>query len=139
MNYLLDTCVVSELVKAKPEPKVVDWFANKKTQQLYISSISWAELQRGIFKLADSKRRNKLTEWLALLDKQFGQRKLAFTAETANYWALMTANLEAEGKPMAALDSLICATAKQHQLALVTRNVKDFINAQVELVNPWQS
>lgn len=137
MNYLLDTCVISELIRPQPDPKVIEWFASKQAHQLYISSITWAELRRGVLKLPDSKRHKQLTEWLESISQQFGQRKLVFDTETAECWASMMARLEAQGKPMAILDSFICAIAKQHKLVLVTRNVKDFINAQVELVNPW--
>ena len=137
MNYLLDTCVLSELVKNNPDTKVLEWIGSKQDHQLYISSLTWAEIQRGVLKLPDSQRRNQLNDWLVILDKQFGQRKLSFDSLTAEYWALMTSSLEAQGKPMAVMDSLICAVAKQHNLALVTRNTKDFIYAQVKLINPW--
>ncbi len=138
MNYLLDTCVLSELVKAKPSQHVRDWLANKQPSQLFISSITWAELHRGVAKLPASKRRNQLTEWLNELQWQFGDRNLAFDAKTAEHWALMVSILESQGKSMPIIDSLICATAQHHDLVLVTRNTKDFEQAQVYLINPWQ-
>jgi predicted nucleic acid-binding protein len=138
MNYLLDTCVLSELVKAAPSQKVRDWIGSKQASQLFISSITWAELQRGVVKLPASKRRNELTEWLANLDVQFGEKKLAFDAKTAEHWALMVSALESQGKSMPVIDSLICATAQHYDLVLVTRNTKDFVNAQVYLIDPWQ-
>ena len=125
MNYLLDTCVLSELVKTSPSDKVLAWLSRKQAQQLYISSITWAELHRGVAKLPASKRRNELTEWLADLDEQFGDRKLPFCAKTAENWALITRDLESQGKSMPVIDSLICATAQYYKMTLVTRNTKD--------------
>jgi len=138
MNYLLDTCVLSELVKAESSKSVRDWIGSKQASQLFISSVTWAELHRGVAKLSASKRRNELTEWLADLDVQFGERKLAFDAKTAEHWALIVSALELQGKSMPVIDSLICATAQHYGLALVTRNTKDFVHAQVCLIDPWQ-
>jgi predicted nucleic acid-binding protein len=138
MNYLLDTCVLSELVKSAPTEKVLTWLGSKQAHQLYISSITWAELHRGVAKLPASKRRNELSEWLADLDEQFGERKLPFSAKTAEHWALMIGALESQGKTMPVIDSLICATAQHYNMTLVTRNTKDFVNAQVLLIDPWQ-
>ncbi|PIQ05331.1 MAG: VapC toxin family PIN domain ribonuclease, partial [Piscirickettsiaceae bacterium CG18_big_fil_WC_8_21_14_2_50_44_103] len=100
MNYLLDTCVLSELVKAESSKSVRDWIGSKQASQLFISSVTWAELHRGVAKLSASKRRNELTEWLADLDVQFGERKLAFDAKTAEHWALIVSALESQGKSM---------------------------------------
>jgi predicted nucleic acid-binding protein len=138
MNYLLDTCVLSELVKTDPSPNVLAWICGQQEHQLYISSISWAELHRGVAKLPPSKRRNELTVWLSALSEQFGDRKLPFSAEAGEHWALMMVALESQGKPMPLMDSLICATARHHNMTLVTRNTKDFVNAQVALLDPWQ-
>lgn len=138
MKYLLDTCVLSELVKKQPSTNVISWLSTKQAEELYIASMSWAELTRGVAKLPPSKRRNQLNEWLSSLNLQFGDRKLAFTAETGEHWALMTVALEAQGKPMPLMDSLICATAGYHNMTLVTRNTKDFMHAQVALLDPWQ-
>jgi len=138
MNYLLDTCVLSELVKSEPSQNVRDWLASKQASQFFISSITWAELHRGVVRLPASKRRNQLTDWLLELDVQFGERKLAFDAKTAEHWALMVSALASQGKTMPVIDSMICATAQHNGLALVTRNIKDFEQAQVYLIDPWQ-
>jgi len=89
-------------------------------------------------RLPASKRRNQLTDWLLDLDVQFGERKLAFDAKTAEHWALMVSTLASQGKTMPVIDSMICATAQHNGLALVTRNIKDFEQAQVYLIDPWQ-
>lgn len=138
MNYLLDTCVLSELVKSEPSQSVRDWLASKQDSQFFISSITWAELHRGVVRLPASKRRNQLTDWLLDLDVQFGERKLAFDAKTAEHWALMVSALASQGKTMPVIDSMICATAQHNGLALVTRNIKNFEQAQVYLIDPWQ-
>lgn len=138
MNYLLDTCVLSEFVKTDPSSNVLAWIRGQHEHQLYISSLSWAELHRGVAKLPPSKRRNELTVWLSALSDQFGDRKLAFSAGAGEQWAIMTVALESQGKPMPLMDSLICAIARHHNMTLVTRNTKDFMHAQVALIDPWQ-
>ncbi len=87
-------------LRVDPSATVIAWISAQHEHQLYISSISWAELHRGVAKLAPSKRRNELTEWLFALNEQFGNRKLPFGAEAGEHWALMTVALESQGKPM---------------------------------------
>jgi predicted nucleic acid-binding protein len=96
-----------------------------------------AELQRGIEKLPASRRKADLTVWLQQLEAGFDERVKPFTRETAHVWASMCASAEAAGKSMAAFDSIIAATAVEHSFCVVTRNVRDFSNAPVELLNPW--
>ena len=138
--YLLDTCVLSELVKATPEPAVLAWVGERKEHELYVSAMTIAELQRGIVKLPASRRKSDLTHltvWLQQLETGFDERVMPFTCETAHVWALMCANAEAVGKSIAAFDSIIAACAVEHSFCLVTRNVRDFSHASVELLNPW--
>jgi len=137
MKYLLDTCVLSELVKATPEPAVLDWVAARDEQDLFVAALSLAELHRGVARLPRSKRRTALTDWLMRVETGFEGRVLSFSQTTAHAWAEMTARAEARGKPMAAFDSLIAAVALEHSLALVTRNVRDFAATDLKLVNPW--
>ena len=137
MKYLLDTCVLSELVKATPEPAVLDWVAARDEQDLFVAALSLAELHRGVARLPRSKRRTALTDWLMRVETGFEGRVLSFSQTTAHAWAEITARAEARGKPMAAFDSLIAAVALEHSLALVTRNVRDFAATDLKLVNPW--
>ncbi|MDP1872167.1 MAG: type II toxin-antitoxin system VapC family toxin [Gallionella sp.] len=135
--YLLDTCVLSELVKANPESAVLAWMAERKEHELFVSAMTIAELYRGIAKLPTSPRKSDLTVWLQQVEAGFDERVMSFTLDTAHVWAQMCANAEAAGKSMAAFDSIIVATAVEHSLCLVTRNIRDFSNVSVELLNPW--
>ena len=137
MKFLLDTCFLSELVKPVPEPAVLKWMEQREDQTLFVSAMTFAELQRGVERLAESRRRAELTSWLAQLEVNFSNRVLPFTLSTSRYWATMCAQAEAAGRSIAAFDSIIAASALEHGLALVTRNVRDFSHAPILLVNPW--
>lgn len=139
MKYLLDTCVLSELVKPEPQGTVLRWMRERQARQLYTSAITLAELQRGVQRLPASRRRDALAQWLEQLDVSFEDRILAFDRETAGYWAALCTQAERQGQTMAAYDSMIAATAMTHGLVLVTRNTKDFAAAPLVLINPWQA
>jgi predicted nucleic acid-binding protein len=138
VRYLLDTCALSELVKSTPDAHVIRWFEARKAHELCISSMTWGELQRGVTKLPESKRRSELTLWLQQLETGFEDRILAFDKNVSRVWAHMTAQAETQGKSMAAFDSIIAATARAHDCKLVSRNVRDFVNAGIDVINPWQ-
>lgn len=137
VKYLLDTCLLSELTRPAPHPGVLEWMRARSSTALFVSAMTLAELERGVVRLPPSRRQNELAAWLLDVQAGFGQRALPFTRDTAGYWARMCAQAETAGKPMAAFDSIIAATAVEHGLAVVTRNVNDFANAPVVLVNPW--
>ena len=139
MKYLLDTCVLSELVKTAREEKVIGWLTVHREDQMFISAITIAELQRGIAKLPKSKRRSGLITWQKQIESDFKDRILAFDQVVAHSNAEMTAQSEAKGKSMATFDSMIAATAQAHGCHLVTRNVRDFVNSGVEITNPWET
>jgi predicted nucleic acid-binding protein len=138
VRYLLDTCALSELVKSTPDAHVIRWFEARKAHELCISSMTWGELQRGVTRLPESKRRSELTLWLQQLETGFEDRILAFDKNVSRVWAHMTAQAETQGKSMAAFDSIIAATARAHDCKLVSRNVRDFVNAGIDVINPWQ-
>ena len=138
MSYLLDTCFLSEFVKQEPSKLVLGWMEQQNEQNLYISSITWGELQRGVAKLPFSHRKSDLTVWLNQMKESFSSRILPISVAVSEQWGLMTADLESRGLAMPLMDSLIAATARHYQMTLVTRNVNDFKDTQLQLINPWQ-
>jgi toxin FitB len=139
MNYLLDTCVISELVSKKPNLKVLNWLSNLDESHVYLSVVTLGEIQRGIHKLPNSKRRQTLESWLEQdLQVRFAGRILPLTMDTLIRWGTLMGNLDVEGKPMALLDALIASTALHHKLRLVTRNEKDFSETGLTIDNPWK-
>lgn len=138
MKYLLDTCVLSELVRTKPEARVLTWINARAESDLYVAAMTLAELRRGVARLPASRRKTDLGVWLEQLQAGFAERILPFTSETAAYWGEMCARCEAGGRTMAAFDSIIAATAVEHGLVLVTRNDRDFMAALPVVFNPWE-
>lgn len=137
MNYLLDTCVLSEFVKPAPLDNVQVWLAGQEESRLFVSAITLAELHRGVARMAPSRRRQELDSWLERVTAGFDDRILPFTRHTASCWGSLCATAESRGKPLSLADSLIAASALEHGLTLVTRNERDFISTPVTLFNPW--
>jgi tRNA(fMet)-specific endonuclease VapC len=134
MNYLLDTCVISELTAKTPNEAVLTWLDTIDDERLFLSVITIGEIQRGVAKLSASKRRQELDEWLnTALRVRFQHRILPLTVEVMLTWG----KLSAQGRTLPAMDSLIAAIALHHDLYLVTRNVKDFDGTSVKIFNPW--
>lgn len=139
MRYLLDTCVISELVAKQPDSGVVQWIDSLDEQRLFLSAITIGEIKKGIEKLPSLECKSALTEWLEEdLLIRFKDRILAIDIQVMLVWGKLAADLEKRGKKMSAMDSLIAALALQGKLKLVTRNVDDFDHSGVAIVNPWQ-
>jgi predicted nucleic acid-binding protein len=139
MTFLLDTCVISELVAKQPNLHVVEWVDNMDEGKLFLSVITIGEIKRGIEKLAESSRRSALAEWLeGDLLIRFADRVLPIDIPAMLVWGQLTANLEQHGRRMPAIDSLIAATCLHGRLDLVTRNESDFAHSGVTIVNPWE-
>jgi hypothetical protein len=138
VNYLLDTNVVSEWAKLRPEPRVVQWLADADEDRVFLSVITIAELQRGIDLLAAGPKRNKLDAWLAgdVLTR-FDGRILDVTREVARRWGALCADAQRKGHILGAMDALFAATAAVHGLTLVTRNRSDFEATGIALLDPW--
>ncbi len=138
MNYLLDTCLVSELIKKRPEPHVVDWVRQQPEDRLYLSVVTLGELQKGIAKLEDAQRAKKLQAWLDedLLER-FAGRVLDVTPAVARIWGRIQGEAERSGRTLPVIDSLIVSTAFDLGAPVVTRNVDDMAPSGVEVVNPW--
>jgi tRNA(fMet)-specific endonuclease VapC len=138
MSYLLDTCVLSEFTRRQPDRKVVEWVSSADELSLYISVISIGEIQKGIMRLPESPRKDELSKWLqSELMPRFGDRLLVLDAGVLLAWGNLLAGIEAVGKKMPAIDSLIAAIAIYHEFTLVTRNQAEFEPSQVKIVNPW--
>jgi len=139
MKALLDTCVISELVAKKPSPGVVDFVDALDADDVYLSVITIGEIIKGIEKLPDSPCKAELRGWLQDdLLARFHGKIIPLGTDIIVEWGVLTARLEAQGKPMPAIDSLIAATALANKMTLVTRNVSDFEAAGVEILNPWK-
>ncbi len=139
MKYLLDTCVISELVKNEPDKKAIKWIDSIDEDKLYLSVITIGELEKGISKLKPSRRKDKITEWLHEdLLIRFHDRILNLDIRVLIEWGRLTAILESNGLKMPSIDSLIAATAKKYNLSLATRNERDFQNCDIQLINPWK-
>jgi len=139
MKYLLDTNVISELVAKQPVAQVVTWIDNIDDTQAYLSVITIGEIKKGIEKLPDSARKERLREWLSdELIVRFSQRILAIDVNVMLNWGNLVAMLEMKGRKLPAMNSLIAAVAIHGQLTLATRNVNDFRDTGVTLINPWR-
>lgn len=138
MKYLLDTCLISELVKKEPNPAVVSWLDEQDEQTLFLSVLNLGELQKGISKLPEGAKRNELQAWVALdLVERFTGRILDIDLETSLCWGKLQGEAEQAGEKLPVMDSLIAATAAAHGLIVVTRNVKDIERCRVRVCNPW--
>ena len=135
MSYLVDTNVISELVRPKPAKAVLAWFENIPSEALHISVLTLGEIRKGVEQMPDGARREKLRLWLEheLLD-WFGTRILLVDIPVADRWGRLVAQM---GRPVPSIDSLLAATALHYELRLVTRNQKDFDYPGLEVVNPW--
>lgn len=138
MSFLVDTNVVSEWVRPRPDAGVVGWLAEADEDRVFISIVTLAELRYGIDRMATGQRRRRLDAWLSNeLPLRFEGRVLPVDAAIADAWGRLTALREASGRPLAAMDAFIAATVEVHGLTLVTRNVSDFDRTVRAVVNPW--
>ena len=139
MKYLLDTCVISELVAKQPNPRVLNWIDSIDADGVYISVITVGEITKGIEKLPNSKRRRELSDWLENeLLIRFQDNLIELDVNILIQWGKLNARLEIRGRRTPAIDSLIAATALEHEFILVTRNESDFVGTGVEILNPWE-
>ena len=140
MKYLIDTCVLSECIKRTPNSLVAQWFNDQEPTRLYLSSITIAEIKKGLYKIQTTQpdRFDKLENWFFSVEEKFNRRKLPVTENILDKWAEISANAELKGGKLAVMDSLIAATAYERKLTLVTRNVDDFKLTPIEIINPYQ-
>ncbi|ABQ24923.1 type II toxin-antitoxin system VapC family toxin [Geotalea uraniireducens] len=138
MKFLLDTCLISELVKKEPNAAVVNWLDEQDEQGLFLSVLTLGELQKGISKLSGSTRKDELQAWVEHdLAERFAGRILDLDLETALAWGTLQGDAERKGEKLPVMDSLIAATATAHGLIVVTRNVKDIERCRAKVYSPW--
>ena len=140
MSYLLDTNAISEWVKPRPDPGIARWLDEVDEDRTYLSVITLGELRKGVDRLADGKRRDRLDDWLTNdLPDRFGDRVLPVDNPIADECGRLLASAETAGTTIGGIDGLIAATAKVHDLQVVTRNVAHFRHTGADIICPWQS
>jgi toxin FitB len=137
MSYLLDTNVISEHSRPRPNAQVLAWLRALPIEEQFLSALSVGEIRNGVERLADKRKRERLRLWLERdLHELFGDRLLAVTALIADRWGRLRAEVR---RSVPTIDSLLAATALQHDLRLVTRNEQDFKGYPgLVVVNPWK-
>lgn len=140
MNYILDTCVISELIKPKADPRVCSWVEEQNDNHLYLSVITLGEIQKGVSKLEEGVKKSKLQVWLDTeLVLRFEGRILGIDDQICKMWGKILAQSEQKGKPLPVIDAMIAATALVNHMAVVTRNINDMTAPDLMLINPWGS
>ena len=136
---LLDTNVVSEMMKPEPAARVVSWMEREPASSLYVTSITQAEIMHGVMLLPQGRRRKALEAAAqAMFSEDFAERLLAFGSEAALAYAHISVERRRRGRPIAAFDAQIAAIARAAGATLATRNITDFDHCAIRVVNPWK-
>src|ERR1039457_1121773 len=139
-GFLLDTNCISELVRPKPEQRVMEWMDAADETMLYLSVLTVGEIRKGLAGLPQGKRRTRLETWLEVeLQARFAGRIVPIDAAIADRWGLLAAEAKRKGKGLSIIDGLLAATALHRNLTVVSRNARDFANTQVPVLNPWEA
>jgi predicted nucleic acid-binding protein len=139
VNYLLDTCVISELVKPAADEKVTSWMSNGFEETIHLSVITIGEIQKGITKLPASAKKHQLQRWLDNdLIERFENRVVPIDQKVARMWGKILAQAEKKGRQLPAIDGLIAATGLAYDMTVVTRNVSDMQVDGLSVFNPWE-
>ena len=139
MTFLLDTNVVSEWVKPRPDPGVVSWLADVDEDRVFISVITLAELRHGIERMGDGAVAvDSMNDFVTELPERFEGRVLLIDDAVADAWGRLVADRETAGRRIGPMDAFIAATAQVHELSVVTRNTADFKSSVHGVVNPWR-
>ena len=140
-GFLLDTNIPSEMLRLRPDTSVAGWLKRQANETLFVSVVTLGELRRGVTLLAEqSPRRVELEQMIhEKVPSWFQDRILPVTRTIAERWGVLDGERQLAGRPMNIADGMIAATALEHDLVIVTRNVKDFAGLEVVVFNPWDS
>jgi hypothetical protein len=139
-EWLLDTNIISELRRRKPEPKVTEFIRSQPLEGLFVSTVTFAEIRFGIELLPDATRRSDLNDWLAhKVRPMFEQRVLGISEDVMFKWRLLVEDGRKAGHTFSQPDLIIAATAQHHGLTVVSRDTKEYLAARVDVFNPWGS
>jgi predicted nucleic acid-binding protein len=139
-GYLVDTNIPSELTRDAPDARVAAFLGNAGKESVFLSVMTVGEICKGIDMLPASQKRNALQDWLDIdVRRWFAGRILPVTESIAERWGHLAATAKQKGAALAVVDGVIAATALEHRLTVVTRNVKDFTGLGVVLLNPWET
>lgn len=135
---VLDTNVVSEMMRANPAPEVTGWFARMSPSALFTTALTKAEVLYGIALVAPGRRRDDLTAAAhGMFEQDMAGRVLAFDGDAARHFTDIAASRRQAGRPISQIDAQIAAIARSRGASLATRNLDDFADCGVALINPW--
>jgi predicted nucleic acid-binding protein len=136
---ILDTNVLSEMMRVQPNQSVLNWLDVQESQNLCLTAITVAEILYGVARLTGGKRKKSLHDIaVAMFDEDFSGRIQVFDEYAAAYYAELVALREQQGFPISMADAQIAAICKNNRATLATRNIKDFIGLELDLINPWE-
>jgi toxin FitB len=140
VNFLLDTNIISESVRPRPDSGVMRWLAEADEDTLYLSVLSLAEISHGVDKIPEGPRKRALEEWLReSLPERFESRLLPVDREVSLSWGALMIRAARKGITLSVVDGFFAATGFVFGLTLVTRNVRRFERLEIQLLNPWKS
>jgi predicted nucleic acid-binding protein len=139
-GFLLDTNCISELVRPRPERRVLRWVEAAGETLLYLSVLTLGEIRKGLAGLPQGRRRTHLETWLRVeLEARFAGRIMPIDSAIADRWGLLAAEAKRKGKTLPIIDGLLAATAIHHNLTIVSRNTSGFTSVEVQVLNPWEA
>jgi len=136
LNYLFDTCIISDLRKSKPDKNLLNWINSIHDEECYISVITVGEIYKGISKVKSKNKKRDLTKWIENI-VQTSEKILDVNIDICKLWGAKQGQLEAKGINIQYFDGLLAATAKYNDLQIVTRNTKDFDHFDIAQINPY--
>ncbi len=138
MKYLLDTCVISETIRLQPDQNVMSWLRYQDEDSLYLSVLTFGEIEKGIEKTSNETRKQRLKLWVEEdLRKRFTDRIIPIDLNIAVKWGAVQGAAERSGRPMPTIDGLIAVSGLVHNCIVVTRNILDMEVSSAQLLNPW--